>query len=129
MEKDSLHRAIEELFKEVPLSFSEWIEQFDFPAKSSLGFSSWQSVMGESMRPKRQSLLNQLKKEGQMRVEAYTKHHAKYVFTARNKEHAREIANRIITEGLWVTDDEGADKGTEIFFPVHQVFKVKVILK
>jgi hypothetical protein len=116
MEKDSLGRAIEEIFKEEPLPFSKWIEQFIIPGEKG-AFRWWDVSLQNCL----------LKKEGQMRVEAYTKHHVKYTLTAKNKDHAREIANRIITEGLWITADEGTDKGTEVFFPVHQIFKVKII--
>lgn len=88
--------------------------------------SDWERGLNKGLENFK-NFVPQTKKEGQMKVEAYTQHHAKYVFKARDIKHAREIANRIITEGLWVTDDEGAVSGEELFFPVHQVFKVKII--
>lgn len=44
-------------------------------------------------------------------------------FSARDRDHGREIANRIITEGLWVTDGD-----TDTFYPPAKVYKVTVTL-
>jgi hypothetical protein len=62
-----------------------------------------------------------------MKVLAYTKYHQVYEFRARDLKHAREIATRIVNEHLWVTEEEGAGKNTEVFFPVNQLIKVKII--
>lgn len=59
------------------------------------------------------------------KVVAYLQAGVTYAFDARHKTHAREIANRIITEGLWVTDPEGEPQGTELFFPTNLLAKVK----
>jgi len=45
-----------------------------------------------------------------------------FYFKARNINNAREIAKRIITEGLW-TEEEG----NEEFYPITQIYKVKII--
>lgn len=57
------------------------------------------------------------------KVVAYLQAGVTYEVPAKNLIHGREIANRIITEGLWVTEAEGV----EVFFPVHLVTKVKVL--
>ena len=40
-------------------------------------------------------------------------------FHARDMDNAREIAKRIITEGMWTNKEE--------FYPVHQIYKVKIM--
>ena len=57
-----------------------------------------------------------------MEVKVYLKSNAIALFPARDRNNAREIAKRIITEGLWVIDE---DK-TESYYPVDQVYKVKI---
>jgi hypothetical protein len=55
-------------------------------------------------------------------VIAYLKNCATYRFPARSLENAREIAYRIITEGLWVIHDDG----TEEYYPITEIQKAKV---
>lgn len=55
-------------------------------------------------------------------VVAYLEAGIKHAFPAADREKGREIASRIIREGLWVLDD----KGDDVFHPVHRVFKVTV---
>ena len=59
-----------------------------------------------------------------MKVRVYLISNDTIEFPARDISNAREIAKRIIMEGLWT--EQQAD-GTESFYPVHQVYKVKVI--
>lgn len=48
-----------------------------------------------------------------------------YYVTGENAlERAREHAKRIITEGFW----DRTENGNEVFYPVHQIYKVKVII-
>jgi hypothetical protein len=42
-------------------------------------------------------------------------------FPARDRDHGREIANRIITEGLWVTNGD-----EDTFYPPSKLYKVSV---
>jgi len=58
-----------------------------------------------------------------MKVRAYLKTNATVEFPARDIFNAREIAKRIITEGLWIINDDG----TEEFYPITQVWKAKII--
>ena len=55
-------------------------------------------------------------------VVAYDFWNNEHKFEVKSESKAREYAKRIITEGLWYTDDEGC----EIFLPVHNVVKVKI---
>jgi hypothetical protein len=55
-------------------------------------------------------------------VRVYTVFNAEFEFPARDISHAREIAKRVITEGAWVVEDN-----YEEFFPVHTIFKCKII--
>jgi len=57
-----------------------------------------------------------------MKVKVYMLSNAIFYFKARNINNAREIAKRIITEGLW-TEEEG----NEEFYPITQIYKVKII--
>jgi len=57
-----------------------------------------------------------------MIVRAYTKHNTTHEFEARDLVNAREIAKRIITEGLWL-----AEQTTETFYPITELFKVKIL--
>lgn len=54
-------------------------------------------------------------------VSAYLEAGIVHSFEAEDGIKAREIANRIITEGLWVKDGE-----KDILIPIHRVFKVVV---
>jgi len=47
-------------------------------------------------------------------------------FPARNQAHAREMSNRMITEGVWIINPDGEPDGTELFYPTHRIFKVKM---
>ena len=58
-----------------------------------------------------------------MKVRAYLKHNVIHEFPASDTNHAREIAKRICDEGLWVINDEEQ----ETFYPITQVFKVKIV--
>lgn len=58
-----------------------------------------------------------------MKVKVYLKHNATHEFSARDINNAREIAKRIITEGAWFTEGDG----NEVFYPIQQIYKVKVI--
>lgn len=55
-------------------------------------------------------------------VTAYLEAGVVHEFDAESVEKAREIANRIVREGLWVVEKDG----TEVFIPSARVFKVKV---
>jgi hypothetical protein len=55
-------------------------------------------------------------------VKAYDIYNNTHEFGVETKEAGREYAKRIITEGLWILKDD-----CEVFYPVHQVVKVKVI--
>lgn len=63
------------------------------------------------------------------RVTAYLQAGITYSFSARCKLHGREIANRIIREGLWVDSPDGEDHGVELFFPTHLIEKVKLVVE
>ena len=54
-------------------------------------------------------------------VRAYLSAGVYHEFPAETIEAAREMASRIVTEGLWVLE------APETFYPVHRVFKVRVI--
>ena len=58
-----------------------------------------------------------------MKVAAYLTTNAIHEFEARNMRNAKEIAKRIITEGLWIVTEDG----TEEFYPITQVWKAKII--
>lgn len=62
-----------------------------------------------------------------MKVVAYLQAGITYEFPARCVNHGREIANRIVREGLWVTAPSGEPEGTELFFPASLVAKVKLV--
>lgn len=63
-----------------------------------------------------------------MRVVAYTLHNTTHEFPARDGNHAREIAKRIITEGLWLVERAtNLTIASETYYPVTQVFKVKIV--
>lgn len=47
-------------------------------------------------------------------------------FMVETMEHGREYAKRIITEGFWIKETMSDDLELEVFYPPHQVFKVKV---
>jgi len=57
-----------------------------------------------------------------MKVKVYMISNAIWEFPARDINNAREIAKRIIMEGLW-TEAEG----NEEFYPITQIYKVKII--
>lgn len=57
------------------------------------------------------------------RVCVYLTSNATHEFIARDNRNAREIAKRIITEGLWIVNDDA----TEEFYPTSQVYKVKIV--
>lgn len=61
------------------------------------------------------------------RVIAYLQAGITYSETARNTLHARKIATRMITEGLWVVNPPGEREGTELFFPASKIIKVKIV--
>lgn len=54
-------------------------------------------------------------------VKVYFLSNAEHNFPARDERNAREIAKRIVTEGVWVINDD-----SEEFYPITQVYKVKV---
>jgi muconolactone delta-isomerase len=56
-----------------------------------------------------------------MKVKVYMISNAIFEFPARNINNAREIAKRIIMEGLWT------EEGEEEFYPITQIYKVKII--
>lgn len=56
-----------------------------------------------------------------MKIKVYMVNNAIYEFPARNINNAREIAKRIIMEGLWTEEDE------EQFYPITQIYKVKIV--
>ena len=56
-------------------------------------------------------------------VRAYFTTNGEYNFPARDERNAREIAKRIITEGIWIIDENGVEE----MYPVQQVYKVKII--
>ena len=56
-------------------------------------------------------------------VNAYLTCHVVHQFDARDIANAREIAKRIITEGLWVIEDDD----NEVFYPITQVYKVRIV--
>lgn len=56
-----------------------------------------------------------------MRVKVYMTSNAIFYFDASDIDNAREIAKRIITEGLWVNKKE------EQFYPITQIYKVKIV--
>ena len=58
-----------------------------------------------------------------MKVKVYLTSNAEIFFPARDIRNAREIAKRCITEGVWVINN---DK-TEEFYPIQQIYKVKII--
>jgi hypothetical protein len=55
-------------------------------------------------------------------VIAYLLTNEKHCFTGRDVNHARQIAKRIVMEGLHVCDD-----GVEEFYPTDKIFKVKIL--
>jgi hypothetical protein len=56
-----------------------------------------------------------------MKVKVYMLSNAIYEFSARDINNAREIAKRIIVEGLWTEGKE------EQFYPITQIYKVKIV--
>ena len=58
-----------------------------------------------------------------MKVVAYLKHNVTKEFEAKNLDNAREIAKRIITEGLWDVEPSGE----ETFYPITEIFKARII--
>ena len=63
-------------------------------------------------------------------VTAYLTNNNTEIFPANNLSHGREIAKRIVVEGLWVVREplKGniSEKHIEEFYPTQQVYKVKV---
>lgn len=57
-----------------------------------------------------------------MKVKVYFLSNAEHFFHAKDERNAREIAKRIVTEGVWIVNDD-----SEEFYPVHTVYKVKII--
>lgn len=55
-----------------------------------------------------------------MNVKVYMLSNAIYNFPARDINNAREIAKRIIMEGLWTEEKD------EQFYPPSQIYKVKI---
>jgi hypothetical protein len=58
-----------------------------------------------------------------MKVRVYLTSNATAEFPARDYWNAREIAKRIIMEGLHITHEDG----TEEFYPIQQVYKVRIL--
>ena len=56
-------------------------------------------------------------------VKVYLLNNNTYLFLVPTLERGKEYAKRIITEGFWKCEDNG----THVFYPVHQVYKVKVM--
>lgn len=59
-----------------------------------------------------------------MRVKVYDIYNNVHTFPVRDLQHGRELAKRIIIEGLWFINDSGEEE----FYPVHRIIKVKVTL-
>jgi hypothetical protein len=59
--------------------------------------------------------------EKMWRVKVYDTFNNTHEWGVANRDKAREYAKRIITEGLWFNDGD-----EEVFYPVHQVVKVKI---
>jgi hypothetical protein len=58
-------------------------------------------------------------------VKVYDVFNNTHEFVVESLDRAREYAKRIITEGLWLNLDEtGANY--EVFYPVHEIVKVKI---
>ena len=62
------------------------------------------------------------------KVIAYLKTNGTQEFSARSLLHAREMASRIVREGMWIAEGEG-DESSETFFPLDLVFKSKIVKK
>lgn len=58
-----------------------------------------------------------------MKVKVYLKSTARHYFPTRDLRNAREIAYRIITEGLWIINNDA----TEEYYPIQQIYKVKIL--
>jgi len=58
-------------------------------------------------------------------VKAYTVFNVTTKWKVDSMDKAREYAKRMITEGLWYSEDGE----NEVFLPVHQVQKVKIYKK
>lgn len=54
------------------------------------------------------------------KVTAYLTAGLTHSFDAKDQKHAREIAGRIVREGLWVVNPDGS----EAYFPTAVLFKV-----
>lgn len=57
-------------------------------------------------------------------VRVYFNSNSEHIFPARNLHNAREIAKRVITEGAHIINENN-----EVFYPIHQIYKVKIIKK
>ena len=55
-------------------------------------------------------------------VRVYFTSNAEHTFPARDLRNAREIAKRVVTEGVWIINDD-----SEEFYPIAQIYKVKVL--
>ena len=58
-----------------------------------------------------------------MIVKVYFISNATHYFPARNIKNAREIAKRVIMEGCWIINDDDSEE----FYPIHTIFKVKIL--
>ena len=58
-----------------------------------------------------------------MKVRVYLTSNATIEWAARDIRNAREIAKRVIMEGIHEINEDG----TEEFYPIQQVYKVKII--
>lgn len=61
--------------------------------------------------------------EPKYKVVAYLKSNRRPEFDARNIGNAREMAHKIITEGLWIKNDDGGEE----YFPITELNKVRII--
>ena len=57
------------------------------------------------------------------KVKVYFKTNAIHFFDARDERNAREIAKRIINEGAYIINDDRSEE----FYPVNQIYKVKIL--
>ena len=58
-----------------------------------------------------------------MKVKVYLTENQTYEFPARSENNGREIAGRIVREGLWINDEDG----NESFYPITRIVKAKLI--
>lgn len=57
-----------------------------------------------------------------MFVKAYTEFNTEHTFSARDLDHAKEIAASIADHHLWYVEDDG----TQVMIPASRIVKVKI---